>query len=328
MTTHSQFVAQNIVRRGRNMSALSGTLSQVAHRVNHEGFPTYVHSFRDQVRNFLRTGTLTGTFYVGAIELSREMITTMRRLGEQDPVALCEETISAREEGYMRTLPIIALAVLSGLPNKQLFRKAFSRVVRIPRDLIQFVEICKSGAIPGVAAFGGCRVEATREWISTMSEYHAVKGASSKTMALRDVVRLSHPTPRDDAQRELLGWLSGHVPGKRVSQNPMVVALERLKRMSNPIEQARLIREFHLPYEVVTTAVSSPSHEIWVELLRNAPTLNLLKNLMTFTRHGVFTDQANVDVAVSKLSRPDAVIRFVGQIGGVSLSSDDEVEGA
>lgn len=297
--------SQTIVRR--RVSSVSETLSRVADRRNHEGFPTFVHGLRDQVRNFLRTGTLTGTFYVGAVELSKEMIDVLRRFGEQDPIALSEEAISAREEGFMRTLPVIATVVLSGLPNKQLFRETFVRVIKIPRDLVQFVEICKSGAIPGVAGFGGCRVDAVRAWIESMSEFHAVKGASSKTMALRDVVRLSHPIPRDQKSRELLGWLSGHVQGKRVCENAMVVALEALKRTSDPIEQTALIRKARLPYEVVTTAVSNPSREVWVELLRNAPALNLLMNLMTFTRHGVFSDQENVTIACEKLSRPDAL---------------------
>lgn len=289
------------------MSQIQTVLSHVNDRNNHEGFKAYVHGLRDQVRNFLRTGTLSGTFYVGAVELSKEMIDTLRRFGEQDPIALSEEAISAREEGYMRTLPIIATVVLSGLPNKQLFRETARRVLKIPRDVAQFIEICKSGAVPGVAGFGGCRTDAAREWMESMSEYHAVKGFGSKTMGLRDVVRLTHPKPRDQKSRELLGWLSGHIQGKRVCENTMVVALELLKRTSDPTEQIALIRKARLPYEVVTTAVANPSREIWVELLRNAPTLNLLMNLVTFARHGVFTDQENVSIACEKLSRPDAL---------------------
>ena len=289
------------------MNQIQTVLSQVNDHRNHHGFKAYVHGLRDQVRNFLRTGTLSGTFYVGAVELSKEMIDTLRRFGEQDPIALSEEAISARNEGYMRTLPIMATVVLSGLPNKQLFRETAHGVLKIPRDVAQFIEICKSGAIPGVAGFGGCRVDAAREWIENMSEYHAVKGFGSKTMGLRDVVRLTHPKPRDQKSRELLGWLSGHVEGKRVCENTMVVAFELLKRTSDPTEQVTLIRKAKLPYEVVTTAVAKPSREVWVELLRNAPTLNLLMNLVTFARHGVFIDQENVTIACEKLSRPDAL---------------------
>jgi 60 kDa SS-A/Ro ribonucleoprotein len=285
----------------------SNHFSNVADRRNYHGFKTFEHSLRDRVRNFLRTGTLTGTFYVGAVELSREMINTLQHLGAQDPIALSEEAISAREEGYMRTLPVLATVVLSGLPNKQLFRKTARGVFKIPRDVVQFIEICKSGAVPGVAGFGGCRVDAAREWIETMSEYHAVKGFGSKTMVLRDAVRLTHPHPRDQKSRELLGWLSGHVPGKRVCENTMVVALELLKCTSDPAEHVQLIRKARLPYEVVTTAVANPSREVWVELLRNAPTMNLLMNLVTFNRHGVFTDEENVSIACEKLSRPDAL---------------------
>lgn len=289
------------------MSHFAQTLSQASSRTNHEGFPTHVHGLRDQVRNLLRTGTASGTFYVRADQLLQETIDTLRTFGLVDADALAEEAVSARQEGYMRTLPIVALAVLSGLPDKRAFQQAASGVLFIPRDVVQFIEICKSGAIPGVRSLGGCRVAIVRQFLEAISEYHAVKGASSKAVSLRDAVRLAHPRPRDAQMRELLGWLSGHVDGKRVRLNGKLVALEALKQESDPRRQVELIREGGLPFEAVTAAVTRPGQEVWSELLRQAPTFNLLRNLVSFTRHGVFQDEANVDLAVRKLTRDDAL---------------------
>lgn len=289
------------------MSHFAATLASVATHANHEGFPTFVHGLRDQVRNFLRTGTLSGTFYVGVHQLAQETIETLRRFAEQDPMALAQEAVAAREDGYMRTLPIVALAVLSGVPDKTALRTAAPRVLRIPRDVAQFVEICKSGAIPGVQSFGGCRIAPVRTFCEGLSEFHSLKGTQNRHISLADVVRLSHPVPTDEKQRELLGWLSGHIRGASVRLNPQLVAFEALKRTSDPAEQVRLIREGRLPYEAVTAVVAKPSAEVWSALLEQAPTFNLLRNLRTFTRHGVFADPANVALAAAKLSRPDAL---------------------
>ena len=289
------------------MSQLQSVLVESQIDVNHEGQRCWKHSLRDRVRNFLRTGTLSGTFYVAAPQLARETIDTLVAFGREDAAALADETVAARKDGYMRTLPLVATAVLSGLPDKELFARVARHVLLVPRDIAQFIEICLSGAIPGVQSFGGCRVIAVRERLEGLSEYHAVKGASSKTVALRDAVRLAHPRPSDEAKRELLGWLSGRVPGDRVTLNRQVAALEALKHTSDPSAQVQAIREGRLPFEAVTAAVQRPSREVWVELLHQAPMFNLLRNLVTFTRHGIFEDQANVEVAVAKLSRPGAL---------------------
>lgn len=289
------------------MSHFAQSLAQVGHRTNYAGGDTYVHGLRDQARNLLRTGTLSGTFYVSAAQMTRETVQTLHAFGQQDADALAEEAVSARQEGYMRTLPIVALAVLSGLPDKRAFQKAVSGVLLVPRDVAQFIEICKSGAIPGAQSFGGCRVRPVRQFLEALSEYHAVKGTGVSAVSLADAVRLAHPRPGDARMRELLGWLSGHVDGKRVQLNGKLVALEALKRSEDVAEQVRLIREGGLPYEAVVTAVTRPEREVWGELLHQAPTFNLLRNLVTFARHGVFQDESNVALAVRKLTREDAL---------------------
>ncbi len=291
------------------MSQFIQTLSAVAQsaNLNHAGAPAYKHGLRDQVRNFLRCGTLSGTFYVSAQQDAVETIETLRRFGEQDAVALAEEAISAREEGFMRTLPILAVVVLSGLPNKELFRETAKRVLKVPRDVAQFVLICKTGAVPGAEKFAGCRIGSVKTFLESLSEYHGIKGTQMEKMPLRDLVRMAHPKPSSDQKRELFGWLSGHVESKSVSVNASVMALQKLKGTTDVAEQVQLIREGRLPYEAVSAVVTSPDVEVWRALLEQAPTFNLMRNLATFHRHGVFANSQSVELAVSKLTREGAM---------------------
>ena len=291
------------------MTTFAQLLADYSQQFNAEGFACFTHDLRDQARNFLRTGTLTGTFYASASVLARETVDVLCRLADQDANVLCEETIAARTDGYMRTLPILSVVVLSGLKDKSSFFRAAAQVLRVPRDVAQFITICKSGLVPGVRGFGGCRIKAVQNWLGTLSSYHAIKGTSMKEMTMADVVRLSHVKPNSDVQRELLGWVSGHVKPSRVSLNPQIVCLEALRLETDAQEQVRLIREGRLPYEAVVSVVASPSMPVWEALLEQAPTFNLLRNLRTFTRHGVFAKQMNVDLVVRKLSRPDTLVQ-------------------
>lgn len=273
--------------------------------VNHHGVPSFTRSTREQVRNYLRTGTLSGTFYVGGREMAQAQLLELVRLAGQDPWALAEEAVAARNDGFMRTLPALAAAVLSGTAHKDAFRHAVAGTIRIPTDAAQFAELCLSGSVPGRASFGGCAVEPVRQFLEVISEYHALKYGAKLT----NLVRLAHPRPTDAVMRERLGWLSGHVEGKRVKLNKRIAAFEELKRATDEARVIELIRSAGLPYEVVVGAVSNPSPAVWAELLKVAPTMNLLRNLVTFTRHGVFQDRDNVRAAAEKLSREGALAK-------------------
>ena len=72
-------------------------------QTNHHGTPCFGRSTREQARNFLRCGTLSGTFYVSQKNMANQQLLTLRRLADEDPAALAEEAIAAREDGFMRT---------------------------------------------------------------------------------------------------------------------------------------------------------------------------------------------------------------------------------
>jgi 60 kDa SS-A/Ro ribonucleoprotein len=60
---------------------------------------------------------------------------------------------------------------------------------------------------------------------------------------------------------------------------------------------------------VVIPSLTKTTPAVWEQLLYNAPYMNLLRNLQTFTRHGVFAQEANVRYAVERLTDPTAIKR-------------------
>jgi len=289
--------------------------SRIATHPNREGAPSYRRSLREQIVQVLTTGTLSNTFYASREQIAQEAVEVLTRGRQECPQFLARALVYARNEGLIKDLPVMGLAILSGGggATRRLFEQAFGQVVLIPDDLRNFVKFCKSGKIPGRQGLGGMTVGKVRESLLAMSEYHAVKygSANSREITLGDIARLAHPKPGSAAVSERLGWL---VKGREALSdnpelNPKIRALEALKLAATEDEQVALIREGGLPYEVVIPSVKATTAKIWEALLRHAPYMNLLRNLNTFARNGVFRQDENVRYAVSRLTDRHAIER-------------------
>lgn len=305
---------QNATSLVRSVAA-SRRIARKAVHGNREGAPSFRRSLQEQAVQVLATGTLGDTFYASGGQLAAEALEVLTRARESHPEFLARACVWAREKGFMKTLPVLGLAVLSGGRGrtKELFGAAFGRVVRTPDDLRTFVTLCRSGVIPGRKGLGGVARSAVRDHLRGISEYHAVKygSAASREITLRDILRMAHPSPGSVAVAERFAWLVHGVRGlgPDPALNPQIRALEALKTADAEAGQLTLIREGRLPYEVVVPSLKATTPAIWSELLRQAPYMNLLRNLVAFTRHGVFQDEANVRYAVAKLASPEAVER-------------------
>lgn len=286
-----------------------------AQHINRAGAPSFRRSLKEQVVAVLSTGTLGDTYYVSRKEICEEAIGVLTEARNQCPEFLAKALVWARNKGMLKTLPVLGLVVLSagGSKTKVLFGQTFPHVVKTPDDLRSFVMICKSGAIPGRKGLGGMTVSLVKAFLLAMSEYHTVKygSSNSREITLRDIIRMAHPNPGSPEVAERLGWL---VRGRRslgINQdyNRQIRSLEALKMAPAEDAQLALIREGRLPYEVVVPSLKATSTAIWRELLRQAPYLNLLRNLNTFTRHQVFSHEEEVGYVVKRLTDPIAVRR-------------------
>lgn len=302
-----------------------------ADKVNKEGAPAFSRPLEEDVIAVLTTQTLGNTFYASKKELATELVEVLRKASDKDPVFLSQALVYARQNGLMKLAPTIGLAVLSENKTpagRDAFRQAFRQVIRIPDDLREFVTLIRTGAF-GPKAVTGLRKTMIQNWLRHMSEYHGVKYGStaSEGMTLRDILRLTHPRPKDGkgtagrdydrlrsgAQAELFGWL---VKGwEKVGldpspTNPMVWALERVKRWEGETAEAEIIKlvtEYKLPWEVVVPSVKKMTTSIWKALMTGMPYMALLRNLNTLDRHGVLAEKPSVQAVAKRLSDKEAV---------------------
>ena len=278
---------------------------------NHEGAPAFRRSLKEQVLQVLSTNTLNDTFYVKKEQLAQETIGVLMEAREKDPRYLAQAIVWARNYGLMKTVPVLALALLSGKRglDPKVFRNAFFQTIKTPDDLRTFVEFIKGTEIPGRTGIGGIVRDVVREWIGGISEYHTIKYGSmnSEGFTLRDILRLTHPKPSSDAINERFEWLAKGSLSGDTELNPSIKALQKLKKATTEDEQVFLVNQGKLPFEVVTPAVPKMTKKLWAQLLLNAPYMNLLRSLNSFQTNGVFDEEEYVKYAVATLTNPKAV---------------------
>src|SRR5260221_9028964 len=184
----------------------------------------------------------------------------------------------------MRVAPITALVVLSAEPRddaKELFRRAFPKVIQTPGDLQDCLRLCRNSALRGM---GKAITRAAGRWLAGMSQYHAIKyGSESQEMSLRDMYRMVRPK-LTGAANALARYL---VKGEAAPELTQVCGYEAFKRAARAFQQSKatltdeerstvearllaLIEEHRLPWEVVTAQVES-SRAVWEAMVRQMP---------------------------------------------------------
>lgn len=309
-------------RSGKVMS----TTFNKADKTNREGAPAFSRPLEEDVLAVLMTQTLGNTFYASKKEIAKETVDVLRAVSAKDPAFLAKALVYARNRGLMKMAPTIGLAVLSenkSAAAQDAFRKSFRHVMRIPDDLREFVDLIRTGSF-GKKSLTGLRKTMIQHALRHMSEFHGVKYGSSASegVTVRDILRLAHPRPKttksgkeyerlkNGAQAEMFGWLvkGWENVGKEPSPtNPMIWALETIKRSEDEKEIVSLVRKYKLPWEVVVPSVKKMTVGIWTALMEGMPYMALLRNLNTFERHGVLADKAVVKDIAARLSDKEAV---------------------
>lgn len=281
--------------------------------VNKEGAPSYAPTLREGLLEVLMLGTFGNAFYASSKELSEDALAIIKESVATDPLYTAKATVVARNEGYVRSAPIIALATLvaGDKEAKALARLIFPSIIRTADDLRSFVGFVQSGQIQH--SFGGIAQRLTATWLRDhLDAYQAIKYAGSgERLSLRNILRLSHPKAKNASQNAIFGWLTSGAVSDDAPE--MIKALGLLSGDDVDNEAiVNLIKTNHLPFEAVMPRVNMnavSNKDVWGALLDNAPYMFLLRSLNAMSKAGVFSDKAALDIACEKISNPQRVAK-------------------
>lgn len=238
---------------------------------------------------FLVLGSLSGTYYIDAPDLTKQNLDGLRSCLQADPGRAVAQIVdvSAKGRSFNNDAPLLAfaLAVAAGDEARKLAMAQFRTVVRTGSHLFTFVTYYK--ALGG--HWGRSVRHAVADWYLSQDAdalaYQVIKYQQRERWSHRDVLRLAHAEPQaDSAHATLLTWLV-----KEVSTTPapaLLTVYQAAKAATTEKEIIGLIQGHRLTWEFVPGPFLG-SAAVWRALLPNLPLTALTRNLARLTANGV-----------------------------------------
>ncbi len=253
-------------------ASMKGRLLPAASATNLAGAPAYTYSDAHALAQLAMTGTFGQTFYQDPMqELSR----TLELAQKVDPSFLAKAAVYTRQQGHMKDMPALLLAVLSAR-DPILFQRVFGRVVDNGKMLRTFVQIMRSGQT-GRKSLGSAPKRLVANWLNEAADRAILQANVGNDPSLADVIKMVHPKPSSKARDALFAWIIGR---------PCDVALlpENVQDFLRFKKTGRG-RVPNVPFQMLTQLELSTKQ--WAKIAENASWQMTRMNLNTFLRHGV-----------------------------------------
>jgi 60 kDa SS-A/Ro ribonucleoprotein len=266
----------------------------------HEGGIAFVADDWARLRRFLILGSESGTFYVGAKELSADNVSVVQRCLDADWQRTLETIREVSQGGlaHKNEPAILALAIASASKNQETREAALylmlPKVCRTGTHLLHFVAYCKA-----IRKSSRMWRTAVGNWFNTKDSndlaYQAVKYKNRDGWAMADVLRLARPSPQSAAHSAIYKWL---VDGELSMETPRLIREAEDIGLSNDAGvEAQRIRDHRIPREAVPTEWLNEV-DIWEALLEDMPMTAMIRNLAKMTAIGLIAPGSNAEQKV------------------------------
>jgi 60 kDa SS-A/Ro ribonucleoprotein len=257
---------------------------------------------------FLVLGSEGGTYYIGERALTIECASIVQRCIAADGPRTLARIVAISDSGRApkNDPAIFSLAMAAKLGDEATRRAAYAalpKVCRTGTHLMHFAEYAQ-----GFGGWGRGMRKAVGSWFNAkpaadlafqLAKYQARDGWSN-----RDLLRLAHPRAASESHDRLFSWAVGGELPAGADADPacaLIVAMTRMKTMTDAKAVAEVIREQRVPRECVPTQwLTKPV--VWEALLEAMPMTAMIRNLATMTRVGLLAPgSAATDRVVAQL---------------------------
>jgi 60 kDa SS-A/Ro ribonucleoprotein len=279
----------------------------------------------ERLRRFLILGSEGGTYYATEQKLTVENAEVVRRCAGEDGLRTVATIVSVSQAGLAprNDAAILALALTAKTGDERTRRAAYDAVPTVCRTgthLFQFAE-----AIEALGGWGRGARRAITQWYAGKEPdalaYQLVKYRQRNGWTHRDLLRLTHPRPQDEAHDALYAWLRGAAltEGQEAVYQRLWPEAGGLPRLIEgftallepglyPEGAAVLIREYGLPWEAV------PSHHakdpgVMMALLESMPVTATLRQLGRYGAAGLLSPFSGATTIVLNRLRDTVALR-------------------
>ena len=260
--------------------------------VNREGAPAYALGAEAKLAQLAATGTLNDSFYATAETHLSEVLAAAKAV---DPMFVARAAVYARKSGAMKDMPALLTAYLT-VAEPDLAVRVFGRVIDNGRMLRTFVQIMRSGQV-GRTSLGTRPKRLVKGWLEQASMRDLMAAATGNDPSLADIVRMVHPSPRDETRRAFYGWLIGK-PYDVAALPVEIAAFEDWKRAPSGALPP-------VPFQWLTAFPLTA--EQWGALAGTMGWQALRMNLNTLARNGAFAVDGVTAAVAARLSDTEAL---------------------
>ena len=265
---------------------------------------------------FLILGSEGGTYYASERKLTRENAQCVDRCVKADGARTVAAIVAVSDSGRApkNDPAILSLAIAARTGDdatRKLALEALPKVCRTGTHLYHFAEFANQ-----LGGWGRGLRRAIASWFTSKSDadlaMQLVKYQSRDGWSSRDLLRLSHAKPTGKAQDAMFAWATAdgdeaNLASKIADLPAIVMAHDELKKCDDVKRAIKLIREYKLPRESVSTQLLTKP-EIWEALLPHMGLTAMIRNLATMTRVGLLEPLSDKTAYVStKITDADAL---------------------
>ncbi|MEO7689887.1 MAG: TROVE domain-containing protein [Sphingomonas sp.] len=280
-----------MANKGLFASAIAKLLPDT-NAVNREGAPAYALGAEAKLAQLAATGTLNDSFYATAETHLAEVLAAAKAV---DPMFVARAAVYARKAGAMKDMPALLTAYLT-VAEPDLAVRVFGRVIDNGRMLRTFVQIMRSGQV-GRTSLGTRPKRLVKGWLEQASMRDLMAAATGNDPSLADIVRMVHPSPRDETRRAFYGWLIGK-PYDVAALPVEIAAFEGWKHKPSGVLPS-------VPFQWLTAFPLTA--EQWGELAGTMGWQALRMNLNTLARNGAFAVDGVTAAVAARLSDVEAL---------------------
>jgi len=265
--------------------------------VNKAGGNAYSLNKEEQLCQYVCTGTFNGTFYASSNDNLKLIETIIDKCSSN---TIAKAAVYGRKYGKMKDVPAYLLAVLAARGDLSLLQQVFPIVINNTKMLLNFVQIVRSG-VTGRKSFGTAVRRLIRQWIDSKSNDQLVVASIGHSKpSLADVIKMVHPSPRQDKWRNTT---FAYILGKPYNENTLPDIARDFELFKNDNTQELP----NLPFMALSNCELTTEH--WKNIAHNMPWNTLRMNLNQLARHDVFKDKSLTQYIADKLQDRQEVVR-------------------
>lgn len=230
------------------------------------------------------------------------------------PVWTVKLAVYLRGELFLRSISQRVLALCSLEPAcRPHLTKAFRRVINRPDDALELAALLKdsrhglAGSMPNVLK------RLLGEYLSGLSEYHAIKYRRPRQFGLKHLVQLVHPTAGSEQQNLILRYVLDPGSFQKFTDReknlvPKITAFETFKHLDRRCRRdiEKLIATGSIPWEMAVPRLGT-SCRTWRTVAPTLPIMALLRNLRNLCLSGALKNREVKNSVIQKLTNPKVI---------------------